>query len=113
MFYLMVRIFISSLPSDEIFSVMPASINASLGSTIQFHCTLFGSGSLYWLIDGTPIHSPSNGLRGASSHTVDGRVSTLVISALQNNDNITIHCVDFPNIRSEPAFLRVQGKCVE
>lgn len=89
---------------------MPTSVNATLGSTVQFHCEI-NSGILYWLLNGDEIWAASNQNRQAQAQTRNNVVSTLTIPALQINDNLVIHCVIFsPRTLSQPATLRVQGK---
>ena len=86
----------------------PVSINATLGSTVQFKCQI-ESGQLYWLLNGDELWTNSNSHRQATAQTQNYVLSILTIPARMINDNLTIHCVIYPNILAEPAVLRVQG----
>ena len=88
----------------------PVSNNATLGSTVHFYCKLSSSGSLYWLINGAELWDDTNRHRQLRAYTTEnGRVSTLQVTALMVNDNLIIQCVAYPDTRTDPVMLRIQG----
>ena len=97
------------------FIEIPSSINASLGSTSHFMCTVQG-GLPQWRIDGRRLFQISLVQREISSTTIgrgDIRTSTLSILASVTNNNSAVQC-NINNGTAEVMFsptveLKVQG----
>lgn len=99
-----------------IFLETPVSINTTIGTTAHFYCKLSGSGSLHWILNGAELWEDINNRHvqaGAVWHTTaNGRVSTLNVTALLVNDNLSIQCVAYPDTRTDPVILRIQGMAI-
>ena len=101
------------------FVEIPSSINATLGSTSHFMCTVQG-GLLQWRINGSKLsHIQSLDQREISYTTIgrgDLRTSTLSILASVENNNSAVQC-SIDNGTAEVIFsptvvLKVQGMYV-
>ena len=105
---LLPNLFIAFYPG---FIEIPSSINASLGTTSHFKCTVQG-GLPQWRINGRKLSHISLTQREISS-TTTGRTSTLSILASIGNNNSAVQC-SIDNGTTEIIFsptveLKVQG----
>ena len=101
----------------------PRSVNASLNTTVQFHCSA-AAFSLQWNVDGTVASSLVIQDRGITYESVSdeppsGGVvwnSTLFVNATKRNNNTIVYCRMYTNLEgrhvdSDVVYLMIEGKC--
>ena len=100
--------------SDLIFYISaflstPTSVNATLGSTATFNCSVNATRVRYfWLVNGSPLSQLN---QSDISSIKDGRTHLLQVPATEEYNNTVVECeVIIRDLQtSDPAVLRVQG----
>ena len=94
------------------FVLIPTSVNATLGSTATFNCSVTTS-QPGWLVNGSPLSQLNTPKITTSSA---GRIYSLHVPATEEYNNTVVMCVlvilGGQNLYSDPVVLRVQGMFV-
>lgn len=103
----------NSLCTYTDFSATPSPVNATLGSTANFTCSISSNDFLFWLVNDTEARFlKGRKIRITEFSDAMGKTSTLSILSSKENNNSMIECIHVVNggVTSGQVTLKVQGK---